>query len=62
VETQRKRRLEVEAELADKKVAQLSSKLENVRDMVLLGFDVHIVEFTVTFFFFLCSDRWVVLV
>jgi len=52
----------VEAELADKKVAQLSSKLENVRDMVLLGFDVHIVEFTVTFFFFLCSDRWVVLV
>jgi hypothetical protein len=30
VETQRKRRLEVEAELADKKVAQLSSKLENI--------------------------------
>lgn len=41
VEIQRKRRLEVEAEIADKKVAQLSSKLENVRDMVSLGFDVH---------------------
>ncbi|KAL1210578.1 hypothetical protein V5N11_006897 [Cardamine amara subsp. amara] len=30
VEIQRKRRLEVEAEIADKKVAQLSSKLENI--------------------------------
>lgn len=39
VELQRKRRLEVEtrAAIADEKVAELSSKLKNVRDMVSLG-------------------------
>lgn len=42
VEMQRKRSLEVEtrAEIAEKKVAELGSKLENVRNMVSLGSDV----------------------
>ncbi|BAB09390.1 unnamed protein product [Arabidopsis thaliana] len=42
VEMQRKRSLEVEtrAEIAEKKVAELGSKLENVRNMVSLGSDI----------------------
>lgn len=51
LELQRKKRLEVEAE----KVAQLSSKLENVRDMVSLGVDLHITR-AYSSFCFLWSD------
>lgn len=39
VEIQRTRRLEMEAEIAERKVAELSSNHENVRDMVSLGFE-----------------------
>lgn len=49
---QYKRRLEAEtrAENADKQLAELSPKLENVRDMVSIGFDVHIQKLTVLYF------------
>ncbi|ESQ43625.1 hypothetical protein EUTSA_v10015505mg, partial [Eutrema salsugineum] len=48
LEMQHKRRLdaEIQAEIAEEKIPELSSKIENVRDLVSLGFGLHIQKLT----------------